>query len=52
MRIVHHPQNRGYGGALRTGFASATKSGSSIRTVTPSTIRVNSRIWPFLPMTT
>lgn len=25
MRIIHHPQNRGYGGALRTGFASATK---------------------------
>jgi glycosyltransferase involved in cell wall biosynthesis len=25
LRIVHHPQNRGYGGALRTGFATATK---------------------------
>lgn len=25
VRIIHHPQNRGYGGALRTGFASATK---------------------------
>lgn len=25
VRIVHHPQNRGYGGALRTGFDSATK---------------------------
>lgn len=25
VRIIHHPQNRGYGGALRTGFTSATK---------------------------
>lgn len=25
LRIVTHPENRGYGGALRTGFASATK---------------------------
>lgn len=25
VRIVHHLKNRGYGGALRTGFTSATK---------------------------
>ena len=26
MRVVHHPKNRGYGGALQTGFRTATKS--------------------------
>ena len=25
LRVIHHPQNRGYGGALRTGFLNATK---------------------------
>jgi glycosyltransferase involved in cell wall biosynthesis len=25
LRVIHHPQNRGYGHALRTGFGAATK---------------------------
>ena len=25
VRVIHHEKNKGYGGALRTGFASATK---------------------------
>jgi glycosyltransferase involved in cell wall biosynthesis len=25
VRVIHHPVNRGYGGALQTGFANATK---------------------------
>jgi glycosyltransferase involved in cell wall biosynthesis len=25
LRVIHHPKNRGYGGALSTGFANATK---------------------------
>lgn len=25
LRVIQHPQNRGYGGALRSGFAAATK---------------------------
>src|SRR5882724_10980373 len=25
VRVMHHPQNRGYGGALQTGIRSATK---------------------------
>lgn len=25
LRVVHHPKNRGYGGALRTGFETASK---------------------------
>jgi glycosyltransferase involved in cell wall biosynthesis len=25
LRVIHHPQNRGYGGALKSGFATASK---------------------------
>lgn len=25
LRVIHHPKNRGYGGALRSGFSNATK---------------------------
>jgi len=25
LRVIHHPENRGYGGALRTGFATASR---------------------------
>src|SRR5881275_917144 len=25
VRVIHHPHNRGYGAALRTGFAAASK---------------------------
>ncbi|MBN2369023.1 MAG: glycosyltransferase family 2 protein [Vicinamibacteria bacterium] len=25
LRVIHHPRNRGYGGALKTGFAAASK---------------------------
>src|SRR5688500_12461390 len=25
LKVVHHPKNRGYGGALRTGFETAAK---------------------------
>ena len=43
LRIVRHETNRGYGGALISGFAAATRrSGSSTPTATPSTTPPNS----------
>ncbi len=41
LRVVTHEQNRGYGGALRTGFASATRDLFFTRTATGSTTRGN-----------
>ncbi len=32
LRVITHPQNRGYGGALRSGIAAATKAVVSDRT--------------------
>ena len=35
LRVVTHPANRGYGGALRTGFSSASNSSSRPVSVSP-----------------
>ena len=37
VRVVHHAKNRGYGGALRSGFETASRDLVSTRTATRST---------------
>jgi len=50
MRVVTHPENRGYGGALRTGFESATGSFVFTPMATASTTWRNCRAcWSWSP---
>ena len=45
LRVVTHEHNRGYGGALLSGFGRRRSNGSSTPTVTASSIPPSSSCW-------